>query len=79
MNLEPDVRNYDSIVDLLTSMDFLFYMNGRFPATNGLIWVPEADIPKFISGEKLFLKCLYELFRRATSHGLVSRKFKKIF
>lgn len=50
-------------------------MNEELPATNRLIWVPEGHIPEFISGEKLSLKRLYELFRGTISHGLVSVLF----
>ena len=43
-------------------MDFFFYLNGRMPATNGLIWIPDGGKPDVISGLKLSIKCLYELF-----------------
>ena len=50
-------------------------MKEGLPATNKLIWVPVGHIPEFISGEKLSLKRLYELFRGTRSHGLVSILF----
>lgn len=47
-------------------------MNGRFPSTNGLIWVLEGDVPEFFSNEKLSLKCPDDLDKGTRSHGLVS-------
>ena len=34
-SLEPDTKNYNGSDYLLKSMDFIFYMNGRFPGTHG--------------------------------------------
>ena len=55
-------------------MEF-FYMNGKFPATNRLSWVPKGDNPEFNSVEILSLKRLYEFFIETRSHALVSVQF----
>ena len=56
-------------------MYFYFYLNGRRPATNELIWISDSEKPKFISGEKLSIKRLYELFRGSRSYGVVTVQF----
>ena len=56
-------------------MDFFFYLNGRMPATSELIWIPDGGKPDVISGLKLSIKCLYELFIGTRSHGVVTVQF----
>ena len=55
----------------MQSFAIFYYLNGRFPHANGLLWVPDSDKPNFISREKICSKTLYELFRGTHSHGLV--------
>ena len=50
-----------------------YYLNGRFPLTNGLLIVPDGEVPE--GREKINLKQLYEMFKDTNSHGLVSLKF----
>ena len=69
------IQEYDSSFELMKSFDIFYYLNGRFPYTNGLLWVPNDDKPNIISGEKLSLKRLYKLFCGTHPHGLVSMQF----
>ena len=55
------IQEYDSSFKLMKSFDIFYYLNGRFPYTNSLLWVPNGDKPDIISGEKLSLKRLYKL------------------
>ena len=53
---------------------YLFYHNnGRLSLTNGLLIVPEGEVPE--GEEKINLKNLYETFRYTKSHGFVSLQF----
>ena len=47
-----------------------YYYNGRLSMTNGFLVVPDGESPP--SSEKMSLKFLYEMFKDAKSHGLVS-------
>lgn len=69
------IQEYDSSFELMKSFDIFYYLNGRFPYTNGLLWVPNDDKPNIISGEKLSLKRLYKLFCGTHPRGLVSMQF----
>ena len=52
----------------------MFYCyNGRLPLTNGLLSVPDGEIPP--GSEKISIKTLYEMFKDTKSHGLVSLQF----
>ena len=64
------IQEYDSSFELMKSFDIFYYLNGRFPYTNGLLWVPNGDKPDIISGEKLSLKRLYKLLCGTRSHVL---------
>ena len=50
-----------------------YYFNGRLPLTNGLLIVPDREVPE--GTEKINLKLLYEMFKNTQSHGLVSIQF----
>ena len=50
-----------------------YYLNGRFPLTNGLLIVPDGEVPQ--GRENINLKQLYEMFKDTNSHGLVSLQF----
>ena len=54
-------------------MQLFNYLNGRLPLTNGLLIVPDGEVPD--GEEKINLKNLYELFKDTPSHGLVSFRF----
>ena len=54
-------------------MQLFYYLNGRLPLTNGLLIVPDGEVPD--SEEKINLKNLYEMFKDTPSHGLVSFQF----
>ena len=54
-----------------------YYYNGRLPLTNGLLSIPDIETPS--DYEKIFLKILYEMFKDAKSHGLVSIQFLLAF
>ena len=46
--------------------NFPNYLNGRFPLANGLLIVPDGEVPK--GKEKINLKQLYKMFKDANSH-----------
>ena len=50
-----------------------YYFNGRLPLTNGLLIVPDGDVPE--GTEKINLKLFYNMFKDTESHGLVSIQF----
>ena len=50
-----------------------YYFNGRLPLTNGLLIVPDGEVPE--GTEKINLKLLFEMFKDTQSHGLVSIQF----
>ena len=49
-----------------------YYINGRFPYTDGHLFVSCGETPAGIIGEKLSLKELFAKFFRTGSNGLVS-------
>lgn len=55
--------------------DIFYYLNRRFPYTNGLLWASDGNKLNLISGEKISLKRLYELFRGTCLHRLVWIQF----
>ena len=55
--------------------DIFYYLNRRFPYTNTLLWASDGNKPNLISGEKISLKRLYELFRDTCLHRLVWIQF----
>ena len=50
-----------------------YYFNGWFHWTNGLLIVPDGDVPE--GKEKIYLKQLYGMFKDTNSHGLISLQF----
>ena len=59
--------------ELLTIFQMFYHFNRRLPQTNGLLIVPYSEVPECT--EKINLKLLYEMFKDAQSHGLVSIQF----
>ena len=60
-------------IPLLSIFQMFYYYNDRLPLTNGLLLVPDRETPQ--GSEKISLKSLYEMFKDAKSHGLVSLQF----
>ena len=58
---------------LLTIFQMFYYHNGSLPFTNGLIIVPEEEVPDGM--EKMNLKNLYQMFKDTKSHRIVSLHF----
>ena len=58
---------------LLTIFQMFYYLNGGFPLTNGLLIVPDGEVPE--GEEKINLKQLSEMFKDTNFHGLVSFQF----
>ena len=54
----------------LSIFQLFYYFNGSLPLTNGLLVVPDGEVPN--GKEKTNLKNLYEMFKDTNSHGLVS-------
>ena len=63
----------DNSVELLSTFQLFYHKNSRLPLRNGLIIVPDGDVPE--GEEKINFKNLYEMFRSTKSHGLVSMQF----
>ena len=59
--------------ELLSFFQLFYYLNGRLPLTNGLLVVPDSEMPN--GKEKINQKNLYEMFNYTNSHGLVSLQF----
>ena len=56
----------ENAYELLTIFQIFHYLNGRFPLANGLLIVPDGEVPK--GKEKINLKQLYKMFKDANSH-----------
>ena len=69
----PSITEIQDRHHLLTIFQIFYYLNGRLPFTNGLIIVPDGEVPEGM--EKINLKNLYSMFRDTKSHGLVSLRF----
>lgn len=46
------IEDYDSVFELMKSIDIFYYLIGRFPATDGLLWVADNNKMDFISRKK---------------------------
>ena len=51
----------ENVYDLLIIFQMFYYFNGRLPLTNGLLIVPDGEVPE--GTEKINLKLLYEMFK----------------
>ena len=60
----------DNALELLSIFQLFYHNNGRLPLTNGLLIVPDGEVPE--GEEKINLNNLYEMFQSTKSHGLVS-------
>ena len=63
----------ENVYELLTIYQMFYYFNGRFALTNGLLVVPDGEVPE--GTEKINLKLLYEMFKDTQYHGVVSIQF----
>ena len=52
-----------------------YYENGRFPFTDGHLFLPDSDAPPGLISDKLNLKELFAIFFMTGSRGLVSSPF----
>ena len=59
----------DNAFELLSNLQLFYHNNGRLPLTNGLLIVPDGEVPE--GEEKINLNNLYEMFQSTKSHGLV--------
>ena len=59
----------DNAFELLSNLQLFYHNNGRLPLTNGLLIVPDDEVPE--GEEKINLNNLYEMFQSTKSHGLV--------
>ena len=69
----------ENACELLTVFQMFYYINGRFPLTNGL-WMSFLIVSwgdgKVLEGEEeINLKQLYKMFKDTISYGLVSLQF----
>ena len=67
------ITEIQDVHHLLTIFQMFYYLNGRLPFTNGLIFVPNGEVSEGM--EKINLKNLYSMFRDTKSHGVVSLHF----
>ena len=58
---------------LLTIFQKFYYLSGRCTFTNGLIIVPDGEVPEGM--ERINLKNLYSMFKNTKSHGVGSLHF----
>ena len=58
--------------EMLNIFQNFYSLTGRLPLSNSLLVVPNGDAPP---DEKLNMKQLYDLFKNADSHGIVSLPF----
>ena len=63
----------ENAYELLTAFQMICYLNGILSLTNGLLIVPDGEVPE--GTEKINLKILYEMLKDTSSHGLVSIQF----
>ena len=63
----------DNVLELLSTFQLFYHNNGRLALKNGLLIVPEGELPE--GEEKINLKNLDEMLRYTKSHGLVSLQF----
>ena len=57
----------------MSTFQLFYHNNGRLPLTNGLLIVPNGEVPE--GEEKINLKNLYEMFTYTKWYGLVSLQF----
>ena len=69
------IRDTGSATGLFSSFAMFYYLNGRFPFTDGHLFVPDGDAPPSIIGNKLSLKELLAKCSMTGSKGLVSSPF----
>ena len=69
------IRDTQSATELLHSFALFYYLDGRFPFTDGHLYVPDDDVPPGIISDKLNLKELFAKFFMTGSSGLVSSPF----
>ena len=67
------VVEIEDSVAVLCIFQIFYHCNKRLPLTNGLLVVPDGEIPS--CSEKISLKFLYEMFKDTKSHGLVLLQF----
>ena len=41
------IEDYENSFEIMKSFDVFYYLNGRFPATNGLLWISDGDETDF--------------------------------
>ena len=68
-------RDTESAFDLLSLLDFFYFINGRFPMAAGHTFVPKGDFLLEVNEEEVNIKKLYEKFRGSGSHTLVASQF----
>ena len=69
------IRDTKSATELFNSFAMFYYLNDRFPFTDGHLSVPDGDAPPGIIGDKLNLKELFAKCFMTGSRGLVSSLF----
>ena len=58
-----NINQQTSARSLLETFDSFYHINGRFPLTNGQLYVPNGEKLEEITGDKLNLKELYKKFK----------------
>ena len=65
-----DVNNAE---DFMTIFQTFYQLTGRLPLSNGLLVIPDGDLPPGVN-----MKNLYQMFKHTNSHGLVSLPFLRL-
>ena len=71
-----NIREVNDSQELMKIFQDFYTVTGRLPLSNSLIVIPDADAAP---GEKLNMKHLYDLFKKTSSHGIVSLPFLGLF
>ena len=80
------IEDYENSFEIMKSFDVFYYLNGRFPATNSLLWISDGDEPDFFfSGEKISITgfyglfiCFYNFFQCSIYFWVEREKFQKM-
>ena len=66
------ITEIEDAPELMKIFQDFYTLTGRLPLSNSLLVVPDGDVPP---DEKVNMRQLYDLYKNAKSHGLVSLPF----
>ena len=68
-----EITDANNAEDFKTIFQTFYQLADRLPLSNGLLVIPDGDPPP--EEDRVNIKSLYEMFRHANSHGLISLPF----